>query len=75
MFQQSEVINASELQTADWYPAVTENYCWMTGPAKLNRIALKEKNIRVLLGNAGCYTVEYNVHTPGSEVSLIILML
>lgn len=59
----------------DWYPAVTENYCGMTGPAKLNCIALKEKKIRVLLENAGCYTVEYNVCTPGSEVSLIIPLL
>lgn len=57
-----------------WYPAVTENYCWMTGPAKLNCIALKEK-IRVLLGKAGCCTVEYNVNTPGSALSLIIPLL
>ena len=54
---------------------MTENYYWMTGPAKLNCLALKEKKIRLLLGNAGCYTAEDNVYTPGSEVSLIIPLL
>lgn len=63
--------SASELQTRDWYPAVPENYCWMTGPGKLNCTALKEK-IRAPPGNAGCCTVEHNMPTPGSEVSFLL---